>query len=153
MPENQTVWNSNNHRIKETVKQNNQTGKAVDGEKLWWGGGLWGWGGLQWGGGLCGRSWLKGKLILRGGCGLWWLLRWEKLPVSHKSSLKSDLETSRWAALFHLWPLPHRQCHSAARFALLGWILKALTPYNLSGAPSKEIGPKWKNSAKPQKES
>ena len=37
MPENQTAWNSNNHGIKETVKQNSQTGKernVFDGEKL-----------------------------------------------------------------------------------------------------------------------
>ena len=33
VPENQIAWNSNNHGIKETVKQNNQTGKAVDREK------------------------------------------------------------------------------------------------------------------------
>ena len=32
MPENQTAWNSDNHRIKETVKQNSQMGKAVDRE-------------------------------------------------------------------------------------------------------------------------
>ena len=30
MPENQTQWNSNNHGIKETVKENNQTGKVVN---------------------------------------------------------------------------------------------------------------------------
>ena len=34
MPENQTAWNSDNHGIKEIVKQNNQTSKAADGEKL-----------------------------------------------------------------------------------------------------------------------
>ena len=28
-------------------------------------------------------GWLKPKLRLRGGCGLWQLLRWEQLPVSH----------------------------------------------------------------------
>ena len=33
VPENQTAWNSDNHRIKEMVKQNTQTSKAVDGEK------------------------------------------------------------------------------------------------------------------------
>ena len=30
-------------------------------------------------------------------------------------SLESGLELSRQAALFPLWPLPHRQCCSAAR--------------------------------------
>ena len=33
VPENQTAWNSDNHRIKETVELNDQIGKAVDGEK------------------------------------------------------------------------------------------------------------------------
>ena len=31
MPENQTAWNSDNHGVKETVKQNKQTCKAADG--------------------------------------------------------------------------------------------------------------------------
>ena len=29
MPENQTAWNSDNHGIKETVKENNQTSSAT----------------------------------------------------------------------------------------------------------------------------
>ena len=33
VPENQTAWNSDNQGIKETVNQNNQTGKAAEGEK------------------------------------------------------------------------------------------------------------------------
>ena len=41
MPENQTAWNSDNHEIKETVKQNNQTCKVADGEKPRWGSGQW----------------------------------------------------------------------------------------------------------------
>ena len=36
MPENQTAWNCDNHRIEETVKQNNQTGKAADREARQW---------------------------------------------------------------------------------------------------------------------
>ena len=36
MPENQTAWNFNNRGIKEIVKQNNQTGKAVDRENPRW---------------------------------------------------------------------------------------------------------------------
>ena len=35
VPENQTAWNSDNHRIKKKkVKQNNKTGKAVDREAV-----------------------------------------------------------------------------------------------------------------------
>ena len=41
VPENYTAWNSNIHGIKETVQQNNQTGKAVEGENLWRGGRPW----------------------------------------------------------------------------------------------------------------
>ena len=65
---------------------------------------------------------LRGKLRLRADCGLrLGLPRWEKLPVSQESSLKSALERSRLAALFPLWPLPHRQHHSAARRVALPW--------------------------------
>ena len=72
-----------------------------------------------------------------------WLPQWEKLPVSHESPLKNVLLTSRQAALFHLWPLPHRQHPSAAkRVAMSRGIPKAPPPYNLTGAPNKEIGPK-----------
>ena len=44
MPEHQTSRNSDNQGIKETVKQNNQTGKAADREKPQWGSRPWGWG-------------------------------------------------------------------------------------------------------------
>ena len=69
-----------------------------------------------------------GKADLRGNWDselLWQLLRWEKLPVSKVSPSESVLGKSRRAALFPLWPLPHRQRH----------IPKAPLPYNLSGAP------------------
>ena len=66
------AWNSDNHGIKETVKQNNHTGKVADGEKL------------QQGGGPCRPGWLNGKLRnestrLRADCGLWQLPQF--LPV------------------------------------------------------------------------
>ena len=142
VPENQTSRNSDNHGITETIKQSKQTDKVADGENPWQGGRL------------CGRGWLKGKLRLRAGCGLWRLPWWEKLPVSHESLLETGLEMSRGAALFPLWPLPHKQHHSTARrVALPRWIPKAPPPYNLTGAPNKEIWPKWKNRAKLQKES
>ena len=49
-----------------------------------------------------------------------------------QSSLKSVPEKSRGAALFPLWPLPHRQhCSAARRFALHGRIPKALPPLRL----------------------
>ena len=50
-------------------------------------------------------------------------------------SSKRGLEQSRWAALFPLWPLPHRQHGSTARrVALSWWLSKAPAPYNLTGA-------------------
>ena len=47
--------------------------------------------------------------------------QWEKLPVSLEGSLESGLEMSKQAALFPLWPLPHRQHPSAARRVALPW--------------------------------
>ena len=47
VPENETAWNSDNQRIKETVNQNNQTGKN-----------------RGQGGGPREQGWLKGKLRL-----------------------------------------------------------------------------------------
>ena len=149
MPENQTSWNSDNHRIKETVKQNNQTSKAVDRETPWWGSRLWRWGWMPPGGRLCGRGLLKGKLSLGDSCGLQWLLlQWEKLPVSHESSLKSGLEKSRWAAWFPLWPLPHRQHRAAKGFALPWWIRKVPPPYNLTGVPRQRNMAQMKEQSK-----
>ena len=155
MPKNQTAWNSDNHGIKETVKQNNQAGKVADGEKLLWGGGPWGRAGCGEMAGCVSRADLRGNWDSEvaehyGGC------HDGRNSQSHtrESSLKSELEVSRWAARFPLGPLPHRQGHSAGRrVALTWWIPKALPPYNLAGAPSKEIWPKWKNRAKPQKQS
>ena len=46
--------------------------------------------------------------------------------------MKSALERSRLAALFPLWPLPHRQHHSAAKTVALP---KVPPPYNLSAVP------------------
>ena len=43
VPENQTAWKSNNHGIKETVKQNNQTGKVGGRENPLQGGQPCGW--------------------------------------------------------------------------------------------------------------
>ena len=40
---------------------------------------------------------------------------------SHMSSLESGLELSRGAALFTLWPLPHRQCRGIANRVVLPW--------------------------------
>ena len=63
------------------------------------------------------------------------MLRWEKLSVSHETSLEIGLEMSRVAALFPLCPLPHRQYGSTEkRFAL--------PPYNLTGVRDQEIWPK-----------
>ena len=68
--------------------------------------------------GLHHQGWLKGKLDSEL---IWRLLQWEKLPVSHKTPLESVLGTSRQAALFPLWRLPHRQhCSLAKRVALPG---------------------------------
>ena len=53
MLENQTAWNSDNQGIKETVNQNNQTGKAADRENL------------RQGCRLHGRGWLKGPRARR----------------------------------------------------------------------------------------
>ena len=141
---------SDNHRIKETVKQNNQTGKVADGEKPWQGSRPHRQGWPQQGGRLHRSGWHNGKLRLRVGCGLWQLLLWEKLPVSHDSPLKSGLEMSRGTALFPLWPLPNRQQEG---FPCPSEYLRPcpLTTYNLTGAPNKEIGSKWKNRAKLQK--
>ena len=106
VPENQTARNSDNQGIKETVNQTNQTSKTGRQKEP------------------AARQWtvqvglLDRKLGLRVDCGLQWLLRWEKLPVSHESALESGLESSRQAALFPLWPLPQRQHPSAARFSL-----------------------------------
>ena len=95
------------------------------------------------------QGWLKAKLGLRADCGLPWLPGWEKLPVSHESLLKSALETSRWAALFPLWPLPHRQHRSAARrVAPPWWIPKALPPYNLSVVPRQRNMAQMKEQSK-----
>ena len=112
----------------------------------------------QWDDGTCGHGWLNRKLRLRADCGLQQgLLWWEKLPVSHKGSLESGLEPRRQAALFPLWPLPHRQRRSTAtqqkRLCCWGEYLRPrpLTTYQL--CQDKEIGPKWNNRAKLQKES
>ena len=67
---NQTAWNSDNQRIKETVNQQPD-------ENLRWDSGLWG------------QDWLNGKLRLRADCELWRLPWWEKFPVSHESLLES----------------------------------------------------------------
>ena len=53
MSENQTAWNSDNKRIKETVNQTNQTGKAVDRENL------------QQGSELCRKGWLRWTMRVR----------------------------------------------------------------------------------------
>ena len=144
VPENQTAWNSNNHGIKETNRITRPVTLRTErnlGEGEDHGGGR-----LRW------RDWLKGNWDSEVAVGqLPW---WEKLLVSQEISLKSALQTSQWATLFPLWPLPHRQHHNTARrFALPGWISKAPSPYNLSGTLNKEIGPKWKTRAKLQKKS
>ena len=156
MPENQIAWNSSNHRIKETVKQNHQTWKGADGEKSRWGSGPWRQGWLLWGSRLPRRGWLKGKLRLRGGCGLVRLPQWEKLPVSHESSLKSGLDRDKQASCSAPSRAPPPQAALQHRWvALPRYIPQAPSPWptNLSGAWNKEIGPKWKKKAKPQKES
>ena len=109
--------------ITELKKQSNRTTRPVRRrmernlcEAVVCTGGCW----LRWGGRLRGRGWLKGKLRLRGGCGLQRLLQWEKLPVSRGSSLKSALEMNRQAALFPLWPLPYRQ--RLSKEGCLAWI-------------------------------
>ena len=99
-----TAWNSDNQGIKETVNKNQLTGKNP-----------------QRGGGPLWQGWLNRKLRLSTDCGLWQLPWWEKLSVSHESSLESGLEMSRGVALFPLWTLHHKQHHSTARRVALPW--------------------------------
>ena len=66
------------------------------------------------------------------------------LPVWHESLLEGALERSRQAALFPLWPLPHRQ-HS--KEGCPAWVIgKAppLTTYQV--LQDKEIWPQWEYS-------
>ena len=55
---------------------------------------------------------------------------------SHRSlHWKVELQQSKWAALFPLWPLPHRQCFNLTkRVAPPCRIPKAPSPYNITGA-------------------
>ena len=65
----------------------------------------------QQGGGPRSLGWLDGKLRHRAACRLpRGFPQWEKLPVSQESYLESGVESNRWAALFPLWLLLHRQC-------------------------------------------
>ena len=99
------------------------------------------------------RGWLNEKLKTQASCKLPWEMPWwEKLPVSHdRICWKVGLEPSKQATLFPLWPLPHGQHHNTVTWvASLGWIPKVLPPYNITGAPRKEIWPKWKNRSKLQ---
>ena len=87
-------------KLKKKINQNNQTSKAADcaGQlrKTSATGQPWGWGRLPSSACFVGRADLRGKLRLRADWGLWLgLPQWEILPVSHKSSWKSALETSR----------------------------------------------------------
>ena len=103
-----TLWQG----IKEKINQNNQTGKVDP----------CGWirktvvrylgcrADCQARQSYTGGTDLRGKLRLRADCGLrLGLPQWETLPVWQKSLLESVLETTRQAALFPLWPLPHRK--------------------------------------------
>ena len=105
--------------------------------------------------GPCGWGWLNRKLRLRAHCRLQrGLLWWEKLQVSQENPLENVLETSRWAVLFPLWPLPYRQCHSAARrVAPPWWKPKALPPYNLTGVQRQRNMAQMKDRAKLQRKS
>ena len=98
-------------------------------------------------------GWLNKELKTQASCKLPWEMPWwEKLPVSHdRICWKVGLEPSKQATLFPLWPLPHGQHHNTVTWvASLGWIPKVLPPYNITGAPRKEIWPKWKNRSKLQ---
>ena len=150
VPENQTAWKSDNQGIKEKTtwatrlvrwtpqETQENRGKVAEGQ---------GWLPSP----VCCKEGtdLRGKLRLRADCGprlgLPW---WEILPVWQESPLESLLEMSRRAALFPLWPLPHRQL--TRRVALPRWIPKApsLTTYQV--CQDEEIWPKWKNTAIPQ---
>ena len=55
--------------------------------------------------------------------------------------MESGLEPRRQAALFPLWPLPHRQCHSTARRV-------APPPHSLSAVPGQRTRAQMKEQSK-----
>ena len=81
MPENQTAWNSDNHRIKETVKENNQTSKVANGEKARGGSDRGGGAGCRVAAGYAGGAHLRETEIQR------WLWTSTVAPVGETPSL------------------------------------------------------------------
>ena len=124
VPENQTARNSDNQGIKETVTEYNQTSKAVNREKPSWavdheGGVGWGPGADSVGGADLKGNWDSEVVVDYGSC------HSGRNSQSH-TRVCWKVETSRLAALFLLWPFPHRQPLSAARrVALLGEYLRS----------------------------
>ena len=115
----------------------------VDGENLLQGGRPWG------------QGWLNRKLRLRADCGLQWgLPRWEKLPVSRKSSLEGGARAKQVSCIVpSLAPPPQRapQCSKEGCPAL--GIPKAPPPYNLTGVPRQRNVAQMKGQSKtPERE-
>ena len=97
------------------------------------------------------QGWLNRKLKTQASCKLLQGLPWrEKFPVSQdRVRWKVGLELSKQAPLFPLWPLPHRQRHSAAeRVAPPGWIPKALPPANITGISRQRTMAQMKEQSK-----
>ena len=138
--ENQTAQNSNNQGIKEKINQNNHTSKMADHmdwlrkteERQW----------TMWAG------WLKGKLKTQS-----WLWDMARVAMVGETPLESMLGTSGSATLFPLWLLPRRQCCAAQQKGLpcLGEYLRSRPLTTYQQCQDKEIRPKRKNRAKPQK--
>ena len=64
------------------------------------------------------------------------LLQWEKLPVTHKSSLGSGVRAKQASWIVpSLTSPPQTAPHAAMRVALPWWTLMASPPCNLTGAP------------------
>ena len=141
MPKNQTAWNSDNQGIKETVSQTcrrEMMGKWADGENLGQRSRPCGWGWLREFPAKCWTLW-EGLTERETETQSWLWTTAGVATVGETPSCTWEFIGKwgygwAWAALFPLWPLPHRQHHSPARrVALPWWIPKAPSPYNLIG--------------------
>ena len=106
-----------------------------------------------WALGLLGRGWFKGKTETLSW--LWAGVAAVGVTPNLTGDLESALETGRSAALFPLWPLPHRQHWGTAQQGGLPCPGEYLRPRPLATyqvRQDKEIWPKWKNTAHLQKQ-